>query len=163
MKRLVPILGALPLLGGAFLFLASAAPIDDRLQELLRQFPDADLNHDGKLTVDEFRQFRNRTSPKNSVPSTSPATASSIEHPAAAANPPAAGKLQIRIRSSGAVPINPKIYGINCSEMFIFDLVQKPEYLAALGELQLNTFLFPGGSTYHHPTGSGGFNIRQDE
>lgn len=46
--------------------------------------------------------------------------------------------------------------------MFIFDLVQKPEYLSALGELQLNTFLFPGGGI-HHPKGSGGFNIRPAE
>ncbi|TFH26822.1 MAG: AraC family transcriptional regulator, partial [Myxococcales bacterium] len=50
-----------------------------------------------------------------------------------------------------------------CAEMFIFDLVQTPEYLSALAELQFNTFLFPGGSSYHHPTGSGGFNIRQED
>ena len=73
-------------------------------------------------------------------------------------------KVEIRITSDKPVPINPKIYGINCAEMFIFDLVQKPEYLSALGELQLNTFLYPGGPPITTiPKGTGGFNIRPEE
>ena len=73
-------------------------------------------------------------------------------------------RADIRITSDKPVPINPKIYGINCAEMFIFDLAQKTEYLSALGELKLNTFAYPGGpSYYHHPAGTGGFNIRPEE
>src|SRR4051794_16412658 len=129
---------------------------EEQLQQLLRRFPDADLNKDGKLTRDELLQFRGK------MRASTPAPAATV--PTVVANhATAAGKVEIRITSNQPVPINPKIYGINCAEMFIFDLVQKPEYLAALGELEFNTFLFPGGSSYHHPMGSGGFNIRQEE
>ena len=129
---------------------------EEQLQKLLQRFPNADLNKDGKLTRDELLQFRGKTR----APATAPAA---TETPSGANNTAVAGKVEIRVTSDNPVPINPKIYGINCAEMFIFDLVQKPEYLAALGELQFNTYLFPGGSSYHHPTGSGGFNIRQEE
>jgi hypothetical protein len=129
---------------------------EERLQQLLRRFPNADLNKDGKLTRDELLQFRGKTREPTPAPA-------ATDTPSGANNTAAAGKVEIRITSGKPVPINPKIYGINCAEMFIFDLVQKPEYLAALGELQLNTYLFPGGSSYHHPTGSGGFNIREEE
>jgi hypothetical protein len=129
---------------------------EEKLQQLLRRFPTADLNKDGQLTREELLQFRGKA---RALTSASAAT----ETLSGATNAPAAGKVEIRVTSDKPVPINPKIYGINCAEMFIFDLVQKPEYLAALGELQFNTFLFPGGSSYHHPTGSGGFNIREEE
>jgi len=146
---------------------AFAAPpeVDDQwLQQLLRRFPDADLNRDGKLTVAEFRKFRSKSSPESPAASASPSAASPKSTSAAASTAAApAGKVDIQIVTAKPVAINPKIYGINCAEMFIFDLVQKPEYLTALGELQFNTFLFPGGSSYHHPTGTGGFNIRQEE
>jgi hypothetical protein len=129
---------------------------EEQLQKLLQRVPNADLNKDGKLTREELLQFRGKARP----PSPAPAA---TEAAVAANHATTAGKVEIRVTSDKPVPINPKIYGINCAEMFIFDLVQKPEYLAALSELQFNTYLFPGGSSYHHPTGSGGFNIRQEE
>ncbi len=114
--------------------------LEARLQALLSQFPTADLNHDGILTTDEFRQF------KSSKPtaSKSSSAASAEAKPDAISTTAIDSKLKIHIRSDKPIPINPKIYGINCAEMFIFDLVQKPEYLEALSELQFNTFLFPG-------------------
>ncbi len=153
---LAPVLGMAPLRG------APRELMEEQLQQLLKRFPDADLNKDGKLTPDEFRQFRSKKSAAGTA-GARPTIASARETPAATTNAAHAGQVEIRITSAKPVPINPKIYGINCAEMFIFDLVQKPEYLSALGELHLNTFLFPGGSSYHHPTGSGGFNIREDE
>ena len=135
------------------------ADVDRQLEMMLRRFPEADLNKDGKLTVEEFREFRkSRAGGAPALPG-KPAEAT----PAAPAAPPATTPITIDVRSDHAVPINPKIYGINCAEMFIFDLVQKPEYLSALGALQFDTFLFPGGSSYHHPTGSGGFNMKEEE
>lgn len=163
MKRLAQIILIIPFLAGGFLIAAAPTALDERLQQLLKRYPDADLDHDGKLTTDEFRQFRSKTQPKGTATPPGPAAPSLGEIPTKATKPPSAGKLEIQITSTKPVPINPKIYGINCSEMFIFDLVQKPEYLSALGELQFNAFLFPGGSSYHHPTGTGGFNIREEE
>ena len=164
MKRLAQILTAVSVLSTARSFAAPPAVGDERLQHVLRRFPDADLNHDGKLTVEEFRQFRSKVQPGGTAAASHRSASSPSKTPAGAAtNTPPAGKVEIRITSAKPVPINPKIYGINCAEMFIFDLVQKPEYLSALGELQFNTFLFPGGSSYHHPTGTGGFNIREEE
>ena len=132
---------------------------EEQLQKLRQRFPEADLNKDGKLTREEMLEFRRQMRPAAApVP---PAAAAANETPAPANTTSSAGKVEIRVTSEKPVPINPKIYGINCAEMFIFDLVQKPEYLSALGELQLNTFSYPGGpSYYHHPEGSGGFNIR---
>src|SRR6266550_4005367 len=133
-------------------------PAEEPLQKVLQRFPEADANKDGKLTREELLEFRRKLRPASSPA----AAAANVPTPVAALSSP--GKVEIRVTSDRAVPINPKIYGINCAEMFIFDLVQKPEYLAALGELGLHTFSYPGGpSYYHHPTGSGGFNIRQDE
>jgi hypothetical protein len=157
MQHFLPTLAALAVIFGGFLCAAPPTAGDERLQQVLKRFPAADLNHDGKLSIDEFRQFRSKGEPANPGAASTPATR------APAIRSPTAGKVEINISSEKAIKINPRIYGINCAEMFIFDLVQKPEYLAALGELQLNTFLFPGGSSYHHPTGTGGFNIRQDE
>ena len=137
-------------------------PAQEQLEKVRQRFPEADLNKDGKLTRDEMLEFRRKTRPA-AVPPSAPAAAVNAK-PAQANSPSPAGKAEIRVTSAKPVPINPKVYGINCAEMFIFDLVQKPEYLAALGELQLHTFSYPGGpSYYHHPTGSGGFNIRQEE
>jgi hypothetical protein len=133
----------------------------DRLQQLLRRLPGADLNKDGKLTREELLQFKGKSRRPESA--SAAAAAAATPAPSDANYAPAPGKVEIRITSDKPVPINPKIYGINCAEMFIFDLVQKPEYLAALGELQFNTYLFPGGSSYHHPSGTGGFNIREAE
>jgi len=143
---------------------AQRKPTEEQFQQMLRRFPDADLNKDGKLTRDEFLEFRRKMRPEGTAASSRPTIALAKETPAAATSTALAGKVEIRISSAKPVRINPKIYGINCAEMFIFDLVQKPEYLSALGELKLNTFSYPGGpSYYHHPAGSGGFNIRQDE
>ena len=153
-----------------FVSAAAAFPADakselmgEQLQKLLKRFPDADLNKDGKLTRDEFLEFRRKKQPETPVTSSRPTIAPTNTPLVAATNTQQSRKVEIRITSAKPVPINPKIYGINCAEMFIFDLVQKPEYLSALGDLHLNTFLFPGGSSYHHPTGSGGFNIRVEE
>ncbi|MCW2573745.1 MAG: hypothetical protein JWO88_3803 [Frankiales bacterium] len=157
MKHFLQILSALAVLCGGLSFAASRTSGDERLQQVLQRFPGADLNHDGKLTPDEFRQFRSKSKPGDTAASAIPET------PAPTMKPASASKVEIAITTGRPITINPKIYGINCAEMFIFDLVQKPEYLSALGELQLNTFLFPGGSSYHHPTGTGGFNIRLDE
>ncbi|MCX7012052.1 MAG: hypothetical protein NTW86_05715 [Candidatus Sumerlaeota bacterium] len=142
---------------------AAREPTAELLQQMLQRFPDADLNKDGNLTVDEFREYRSKMQPGGAVASSRPFAPAANETPAAATNVPLAGKVDIQVTSAKPVPINPKIYGINCAEMFIYDYVQKPEYLSALGELEFNTFLFPGGSSRHHPTGSGGFNIRPDE
>jgi len=153
------------LLAGTALHPACAAErerMEEQLQQLLRRFPDADLNKDGKLTPGEYRQFRSKK-PADGADGARPSTATANKTLTAAPNASVAGKVEIRITSAKPAPINPKIYGINCAEMFIYDYVQKPEYLSALAQLQFNTFLFPGGSSRHHPTGSGGFNIRPDE
>ena len=153
---LSPIFWLVPLIG-----MAGEQP-EEQLQKLRQRFPEADLNKDGKLTREEMLEFRRQMRPATTP--APPAAAAANETPAPANTTSSAGKVEIRVTSEKPVPINPKIYGINCAEMFIFDLVQKPEYLAALGELQLQTFSYPGGpSYYHHPTGSGGFNIRQEE
>src|SRR6185436_12905371 len=153
---LSPIFWLAPLIG-----VAGEQP-EEQLQKLRQRFPEADLNKDGKLTREEMLEFRRQMRPATTP--APPAAAAANETPASANTTSSAGKVEIRVTSGTPVPINPKIYGINCAEMFIFDLVQKPEYLAALGELQLHTFSYPGGpSYYHHPTGSGGFNIRQEE
>ena len=153
---LSPIFWLVPLIG-----MAGEQP-EEQLQKLRQRFPEADLNKDGKLTREEMLEFRRKMRP--AATPAPPAAAAANETPAPANTTSSAGKVEIRVTSEKPVPINPKIYGINCAEMFIFDLVQKPEYLAALSELQLHTFSYPGGpSYYHHPTGSGGFNIRQEE
>src|SRR5689334_1283696 len=79
--------------------------------------------------------------------------------------PAAAGPIEIQITSDKPVPVNPRVYGIICEEMFVKDMVDEPEYIAALTDLKFKTFNFPGGSIsyYHHPQGTGGFNIRPEE
>ncbi|MCX8038808.1 MAG: alpha/beta hydrolase [Candidatus Sumerlaeia bacterium] len=64
-----------------------------------------------------------------------------------------------------AVKINPRVYGFNCAEMITKGLLDEPEYVKAVAELQLKTLQFPGGSAsyWHHPTGKGGLNARPDE
>ncbi|MCX7011823.1 MAG: SGNH/GDSL hydrolase family protein [Candidatus Sumerlaeota bacterium] len=73
--------------------------------------------------------------------------------------------MDIEIASGKPTPVNPRVYGIICAEMLRNNLVATPEYLAALTDLKFKIFLYPGGSLsyYHHPTGTGGFNIRQEE
>jgi hypothetical protein len=156
MKRLTHLLILTAVLAWGSVSLAPASPTDDRTQQLLKRFPDADLNRDGTLTTDEFRQYRGSERSAGATP-VAPAATLPTEKSAGT------GRVRIQITTGNPVPINPRIYGINCAEMFIFDLVQKPEYLAALGDMQFHSFLFPGGSSYHHPTGSGGFNMKDEE
>ncbi|MCX7011826.1 MAG: hypothetical protein NTW86_04545 [Candidatus Sumerlaeota bacterium] len=165
-------------------FSLAAAPREasaDQLQQMLRRFPDADLNKASRLTLDEFRQHRLGTRPggaaassrssakaKNAPPAkaANAAAAAEASQPSApAASAPAAGPVAVRIASDKPVPVNPRVYGINCEEMFMKDLVDEPEYIAALTDLKFKSFLFPGGSItyYHHPRGTGGFNIRPEE
>ncbi|MCX7012096.1 MAG: hypothetical protein NTW86_05945, partial [Candidatus Sumerlaeota bacterium] len=61
--------------------------------------------------------------------------------------------------------MNPRVYGVICVEMFDQNLVDDPEFVSALIDLRFKTFLYPGGSIsyYHHPKGTGGFNIRPEE
>src|SRR2546430_2312304 len=85
---------------------------EEQLQQVLRRFPNADLNKDGKLTRDELLQFRG----KMRAPAPAPVAS---ETTLGANRATAAGKVEIRVTSNISVPINPKIYGINCAEMFI--------------------------------------------
>jgi acetyl esterase/lipase len=77
----------------------------------------------------------------------------------------AAVSIDIQITTDHPVPVNPRVYGTWCEEMFAKGLANNPEYVDALIELKFKTFLFPGGSLsyYHHPRGAGGFNIRPEE
>jgi hypothetical protein len=142
-------------------------PTQEQLQELLRRFPDADLNKDGKLTVDEAQTYlRKRKSEKARETSAPNRPAVAADAPATAPSAAAtAAPVQIEIRSDKPVPVNPRLYGTWCEEMFTKDLVDDPEYIAALVDLKFKTFLYPGGSIsyYHHPQGTGGFNIRPEE
>jgi len=140
---------------------AQREPSEAQLQQMLRRFPDADLNRDGNLTLDEFREFR-RKMRTSAVTSSPPAVAAAL---APAANAPLVGPVEIHITSDKPVPVNPRVYGIICEEMFVKDLVDEPEYISALTELKFKTFVYPGGSAsyYHHPKGTGGFNIRPEE
>ena len=156
------VLLALPLLAAT-----AGEPNEQRLQQMLRRFPDADLNKDGKLTPDEARAYlRNRKSEKSSAASAPDRPAAATDAPATATSAAAtAGPVQIEIRSDKPVAVNPRVYGTWCEEMFVKDLVDEPEYIAALADLKFKTFLYPGGSIsyYHHPRGTGGFNIRPEE
>lgn len=140
---------------------------EEQLQQLLKRFPDADLNKDGKLTVDEaqayLRKRKSEEAPETSVPNR-PAAATNAPATATSAAPLAA-PVPIVINSDKPVPVNPRVYGTWCEEMFLKDLVDDPEYIAALVDLKFKTFLYPGGSIsyYHHPKGTGGFNIRREE
>ncbi|MDW8242766.1 MAG: alpha/beta hydrolase [Thermogemmata sp.] len=61
--------------------------------------------------------------------------------------------------------INPRVYGLVCAEMITKGLLDEPEYVDAITDLQLKIFLYPGGSAsyWHHPTGKGGINARPEE
>ncbi|MCS6850072.1 MAG: alpha/beta hydrolase fold domain-containing protein [Gemmataceae bacterium] len=61
--------------------------------------------------------------------------------------------------------VNPRIFGLVCAEMITKGLLDEPEYVAAIADLQLKIFLYPGGSAsyWHHPTGKGGLNARPEE
>src|SRR5689334_3067169 len=84
---------------------------EEKMQQLLRRFPTADLNKDGKLTREELLRFRGKARAPTS-------TSAATEIPSRAPTTRAAGKVEIRVTSDKPVPINPKIYGINCAEMF---------------------------------------------
>ncbi|MCX7011824.1 MAG: hypothetical protein NTW86_04535 [Candidatus Sumerlaeota bacterium] len=176
LRRAIPLLiaaAALTWLG----FSHAATPREasaEQLQQMLRRFPDADLNKDGQLTVDEFRQYRLKTQSGGKAKAASRPSAATRKGPSApsaatlsvpAASAPVVGKVEIQIASDKPVPVNPRVYGIICEEMFVKDLVDEPEYIEALTDLQFKAFEFPGGSVsyYHHPEGTGGFNVRSEE
>ena len=64
-----------------------------------------------------------------------------------------------------AVRVNPRVYGLVCAEMITKGFLDDPEYVAAIAELRLKVFQYPGGSAsyWHHPTGNGGLNARPEE
>lgn len=66
---------------------------------------------------------------------------------------------------SQPVRVNPRVYGLVCAEMITKGLLDEPEYVQAIAELQLKVLLYPGGSAsyWHHPTGKGGLNARPEE
>ena len=146
------------------------SPTEEQQKQMFRRFPEADLNKDGKLTPEEFREFRSKrqtgaaaASPRLSTAAADPSSATALS--ARSADAPAAGPVAIEIAPGKATPVNPRVYGIICEEMFVKDLVDEPEYIEALTDLQFKAFEFPGGSVsyYHHPEGAGGFNVRPEE
>ncbi|MCX7013326.1 MAG: alpha/beta hydrolase [Candidatus Sumerlaeota bacterium] len=154
--------------------IAQREPTGEQLQTLLRRFPDADANQDGRLSAEELRQLRLKTRgngaaaglsrPAAKSPTASTLAKTETRSAAVSASSPA-GAVTVEVSTDKPIPVNPNVYGINCEEMFMKDLVDEPEYIAALTELKLKSFLYPGGSItyYHHPQGSGGFNIRPEE
>ena len=138
---------------------------EEQLGQMLRRFPDADLNKDGKLTVDEFREYRRKAQPGGATSASRPAHVTTSTAPPVTTKSPAAEPLKIQVATEKPVPVNPRVYGIICEEMFVKDLVDEPEYIAALTDLKFRAFNYPGGSIsyYHHPRGTGGFNIRPEE
>ena len=152
-------------MSAVFVGAAQRQPSEARLQQMLRRFPGADLNKDGNLTLDEFREFRPRMQAGGTAGSARPAGTATNTPTRPATSVSAAGPVEIQITSDNPVPVNPRVYGIICEEMFVKDLVDEPEYISALTELKFKTFVYPGGSAsyYHHPRGTGGFNIRPEE
>lgn len=144
---------------------AQRGPNEERFQQMLQRFPDADLNKDGHLTMDGFREFRRKTGTGAEAASARPATEARGAPSSAVAAAPATGPVEIQVASGKPIPVNPRVYGIVCAEMFRRDLVDNPQYIAAVTELKFKTFLYPGGSAsyYHHPKGTGGFNVRPEE
>jgi len=138
---------------------AQREPTAERFQQMLRRFPDADLNKDGKLTLEEYREYRRKIQ-SSAAAAIAPPKAAPVTTNLSESSP-----VEIQITSDQPVPVNPRIYGTWCEEMFTKDLVDEPEYVAALVDLKFKTFLYPGGSIsyYHHPRGTGGFNIRPEE
>ena len=159
------LLGAILLFAAAPVFAVEGQLTPQQIEKLLKRFPDADLNKDGNLTLDEFREFRRKMRTGGTKASSRPSTVATNAPSATAANASAAISVDIDITSDKPVPVNPRVYGIICEEMFVKDLVDEPEYIAALTDLKFKTFNYPGGSIsyYHHPRGTGGFNIRPEE
>src|SRR4051812_19363698 len=80
--------------------------METRLDQMLSRFPGADLNHDGKLTLEEFKQYRSATAAGSvSTQPTNLPTPTSTPPVA----PPNATPIVIEISSGHPVPINPKI------------------------------------------------------
>jgi hypothetical protein len=85
----------------ASVFLVAGAqrePTEDQLQQMLRRFPDADLNKDGKLTRDEFLEFRRKmrsegadVSPRSGASPRQPASPQKPLSPEKVAPPPGQG------------------------------------------------------------------------
>ncbi|MCS6859835.1 MAG: alpha/beta hydrolase fold domain-containing protein [Abditibacteriales bacterium] len=133
---------------------------DARSQRLLRRFPQADTNKDGRLDPEELRAFiRARRRGGEPMTSSPPPPATS---PASSASTPLGVTITTPAR---LVRVNPRVYGLNCAEMITKGLLDVPEYVEAIAELRLKTLQFPGGSAsyWHHPTGKGGLNARPEE
>ena len=151
-----------------FVGAAQREPSEARLQQVLQRFPDADLNKDGNLTLDEFREFRSQMQVGGAAGSSRPAGAAPQAPTRPATNVSAAGAVEIQITSGNPVPVNPRVYG-NSANLKIFgyqgDPAHTPEKIAAIAELKLKVFQYGGGpgSWYHHPNGEGGLNIRPEE
>ncbi|MCX7885743.1 MAG: alpha/beta hydrolase fold domain-containing protein [Verrucomicrobiae bacterium] len=154
------------LLGSAHLLAQRDSP-DARSQQILRRFPQADTNKDGRLDPEEMRAFvrsrRGGTEP-GSASAPSGEMSSGVRHSAATASATTAVAVAV---TTPARPtrINPRVYGLNCAEMITKGLLDEPEYVRAITELQLKTLQYPGGSAsyWHHPTGKGGLNARPEE
>ncbi|MCX7011822.1 MAG: alpha/beta hydrolase, partial [Candidatus Sumerlaeota bacterium] len=67
---------------------AQLEPKGEQLQQLLRRFPDADLNKDGTLTFDEFRESRHKTQTAADAGSSRPSAAATKAPPATAPTDP---------------------------------------------------------------------------
>jgi hypothetical protein len=138
---------------------AQRADMDARSQQILRRFPEADKNKDGKLDAEELRAFvrtrRGGETPHSPAPKPAPSAAQSE-----------AGAFGVAV-ATPAQPgrVNPRLYGLNCAEMITKGLLDVPEYVEAIAELRLKTLQYPGGSAsyWHHPTGKGGLNARPEE
>lgn len=57
---------------------------EEQLQNMLKRWPDADANKDGKLTPDEFREFRSRHRSAAGAASARPSPAATIAAPTSA-------------------------------------------------------------------------------
>jgi|GEM_PF-416488 len=132
--------------------------------------PKTDSKEDRRAEFLKRRRLQRKAgtpAPKPEAASQKPEAAADISPAPSAPAPtdPPSGSVAIQITSDKAVPVNPRVYGTWCEEMFSKGLVNEPEYIAALVDLKFKTFLYPGGSLsyYHHPKGPGGFNIRPEE
>ncbi len=105
MKTLAMIfLGAGWLLAGVPGFAAERELSPDLLARTLQRYPDADLNQDGKLTVEEFREFRRKTQAGGAAASARRATATT--------NTPSATDLQGRAPAFARITDDPKLPGV---------------------------------------------------
>jgi len=71
------LLGAILLFTAAPVFAVEGELTPQQIEKLLKRFPDADLNKDSRLTLDEFRQFRVKTR-ASAVTSSPPAVAAAL-------------------------------------------------------------------------------------